>query len=76
MPLSEKSTQTKQHLSWEASINIKFFLIRLHSSTFVYNSLHSSTIFCNCLDLSSDSSTLIYIRLDSSSDSLHSSIFI
>ena len=29
--------QIKEHPSWEASINIqkKFFLIRLHSSTFV-----------------------------------------
>ena len=38
--------QIKEHLSWEASINIKkiFFLIRLLSSTFVYTRLKSSRL--------------------------------
>ena len=38
--------QIKEHLSWEASINIKknFFLIRLLSSTFVYTRRKSSRL--------------------------------
>ena len=53
--------QIKEHLSWEVSINIKnkFFLIRLHSSTFAYTRLDSSR----------DSSQLVYVHLHSSSDS-------
>ena len=70
MLLREKSTQIQEDPSWEASINIKKnFLIRLHSSTFVFTRLHSSRLFCDRLDLSGDLSTLVYIRLDLSSDS-------
>ena len=47
----------------------KFFLICLHSSTFVYTCLHSSRLFYNRLDWANDLSTLVYICLDSSSDS-------
>ena len=39
--------QIKEHLSWEASINIKinlFFLICLLSPTFVYTHLQSSRL--------------------------------
>ena len=72
MLLSEKSTQIKEHLSWEASINIKKKkknLIRLHLPRFVYTRLHWSRLVFNSLNLSSDSSTLVYIRLDPSNDS-------
>ena len=48
MLLSEKSTQIKEHLSWEASINMN----NNKKIWFVYT----------CLD----SSTLVYIGLDSS----------
>ena len=48
--------QIKEHLSWEASINIKMFF---DSLTLVYTCLHSS----------SDSSTLVYIRRHSSGNS-------
>ena len=53
--------QIKKHLSWEASINIKKKLF-----WFVYTCLHSSALVYICLDSSSDSSTLAYIRLHSS----------
>ena len=68
MPLREKSTQVKEHLSWEASNNIKkifsFTLVSL-----VYTNLDSSALVYNRPDLSNDSSTLVYIRLDLPSDS-------
>ena len=68
MLLRGKSTQ-KIHLRKPPLISKKFFLIRLHSSTFVFTRLHSSRLFCDRLDLSGDLSTLVYIRLDLSSDS-------
>ena len=59
----------KIHLGKPPLISKKIFLIRLHSSTFVFTRLHSSRLFCDRLDLSGDLSTLVYIRLDLSSDS-------
>ena len=59
----------KIHLRKPPLISKKFFLIRLHSSTFAFTRLHSSRLFCDRLDLSGDLSTLVYIRLDLSSDS-------
>ena len=49
MLLSEKSTQIKEHLSWEASINVKkiffwFVYTCLDLSTLVYIGLDSSAI--------------------------------
>ena len=59
MQLREKSAQIKDYPFWEASIDIKkkFFLIRLHSSTFVYTRPHSSSdlstsVVYTCLRLS------------------------
>ena len=49
----DKSTQIKEHLSWEASTNIKKRIFFFDLFTLVYIRLHSS----------SDSSTLVYIRL-------------
>ena len=65
MQLREKSAQIKDYPFWEASINIKkkFFLIRLHLSTFVYTRLHLSRLAYNRLDLSSNSFSLVFIRL-------------
>ena len=66
------STQVKEHPFWEASVNIKknFFF---GSLTLVYICLHSSTFVYNRLDSSSDPSTLVYIRLVTC---LHSSTFV
>ena len=50
MLLRKKSTQIKEHPSWEASINTNF--VSMDSFTPVYTRLHSST--------------LVHIRLDSS----------
>ena len=75
MLLKEKSTQIKKHPSWEDSINIKkkFFLICLHSPTFVYTRLHLSRLVYNSLASSNDSSPLVYICLVTR---LHSSTFV
>ena len=43
---------------------------------FVYISLHSSTLVYIRFDSCSDSSTFVYVRLDSSSERLHSSTFV
>ena len=66
MLLRDKSTQIKEHPSWEVSINIPNFLF-FHSFTFVYTRLHLSRLVYNRVDSSSDSSTLVYTHLDSSS---------
>ena len=66
------STQVKEHPFWEASVNIKKKIF-FDSLTLVYICLHSSTFVYNRLDSSSGSSTLVYIRLVTC---LHSSTFV
>ena len=69
MLLRVKSTQIKEiYLGKPPLISKKKNLIQLHWSTFLYTRLHSSILVSNCLDLSSDLSTLLYINLVSSSD--------